>query len=112
MSYGLRMWGADGTLQFDTSTSTYRIIINEVVDSSGWPANYTKVYKVPGCSPDNSVAMVIPLTNIPQDFDVPQNRQLESSMGVGEAYVRNFISGETVGSRSTAIMRFIVMRYK
>ncbi len=111
MSFGMRIWGADEVLQFDTSTFTYKIIINEVVNSTGWPANTTKTYSAPGCTAENSFAVTIPILNS-GDEDTPQNRQLECAMGNGVAYVRNFVQGETVGTYSTSTMRLIVARYK
>lgn len=105
MSHGVRMWGGDGALQFDTGTATWRIVLTVVVSFAG-QGQSTQQFSVPGCTVANAVAMVIPI-GVPQGAD----RQLETEMGDGVAYVRNFIKGFAGTQFSQSTMRLIVMRW-
>ena len=110
MSFGLRMWGADGKLQFDTDTVTWRVALSLVVSFDGSPPT-TRQYSVPGCNPSNSTAFCLPLSNV-VNTDL-RSLQLEAQMGTDIVYVRNFLGGFSGSSTiSWATMRLMVMRWK
>lgn len=104
MSYGVRMWGADGALQFDTGTATWRIVHSQLVSFT--PGKQTQQFVLPGCTPANTVALVLPIA-VPTDSD----RQLETEVGSGIVYVRNFINGYAGEFFSITTMRLLVMRW-
>jgi hypothetical protein len=59
MSYGLRIWGADGALQMDESSFTMRVVLSVLVTFSG--AGPSQSFSVPGCTPNNCIAVVVPI---------------------------------------------------
>ncbi|WP_415260238.1 hypothetical protein [Pseudomonas chlororaphis] len=106
MSYGLRMWGGDGVLQFDTGTATWRIVLSTVVSFAGAPGKSTQQFSVPGCNTSNAVAVVLPIGASAND-----DRQLETEMTDGVVNVRNYINGFSGAMFSHSTMRLIVMRW-
>lgn len=109
MSSGLRIWSANGQLEFDTSTSTYRIVLSVLVSYAG-AGRSTKTFGVPGCTPSNSVCFMLPINN-DNSAELVTNAQLECEMGNGVVSVRNFLPVMPNDSFSQAIMRLIVARW-
>lgn len=58
MSYGARVWDENGNLAMDTTTFTYQVIWQGVIDFSGSIPSYT--LNIPGFNPANCVFMIIP----------------------------------------------------
>ena len=108
MSFGMRIWGAAGALEFDTSTSTYRIVLSVLVSFAGEPRN-TKTFQALGCTPSNAICFLLPINN--DASEGVGNRQLECEMGAEVVYVRNFLAGAPNESLSRATMRLIVARW-
>lgn len=109
MSSGLRIWSSSGVLEFDTGTSTYRVVLSVLVSYAG-EGRSTKTFSVPGCSPSNSVCFMLPINNN-NDDSLATNRQLECEMGNGVVSVRNFLGQRPNDSISQSTMRLIVMRW-
>lgn len=109
MNFGMRTWGADRSLQFDTDSSTYQVVMSEIVsfDKQG---RLTKEFPAPGCSPANTVALVLPIAF--SSAVSTANLQLEAEVGDGIIYVRNFIKGFAGDKLSNATMRLLVMRWR
>ena len=63
MSYGARVWDASGNLTMDTSTFTYQVIWQGVLDFSDTSGNTAKVItlSIPGYNPANCVFEMIPI---------------------------------------------------
>lgn len=108
MSSGLRLWSSNGTLEFDTSTSTYRIVLSVLVSYAGQPRSQ-KQFSVPGCTPSNSICFLLPINN--DTTEVYTNRQLECELGQGIAYVRNYLGPRFEQSFSQSTMRLVVARF-
>lgn len=108
MSSGLRLWSANGALEFDTSISTYRIVLSVLVSYAAG-GERQRTFSVPGCTPSNSICFLLPLNN--DTAQVAANRQLECEMGQEVAYVRNYLATRPSDSFSTAAMRLIVARW-
>ena len=108
MSFGLRIWSSNGNLEFDTGTSTYRIVLSVLVSYSSGP-NGTRTFSVPGCTENNAICFLLPINN--DNSQVLSNRQLECEMGSELVYVRNFLKDRPSDSFSTATMRLVVARY-
>lgn len=109
MSFGLRTWSPSSVLEFDTSTSTYRVVLSVLVSYAG-AGKSTKTYPAPGCTASNSVCFMLPINNN-NDDGLSINRQLECEMGNEVVSVRNFLSPRPNDSISQATMRLIVMRW-
>lgn len=105
MSYGVRMWGADGALQFNTDTATWRIVLSVVVSFAGQEKSPQQFF-VPGCNANNTAALVLPI-----GASSESDRQLETEVSDGVVYVRNFINGYAASMASHSTMRLIVMRW-
>lgn len=105
MSYGVRMWGADGALQFNTDTATWRIVLSAVVSFAG-QGKSTQQFLLPGCNPSNTTAVVLPIGP-----SADSDRQLETEVSDGVIYVRNFINGYAASMVSNSTMRLVVMRW-
>lgn len=62
MSYGARVWDANGNLVMDTNTFTYQVIWQGVIDFSMATTAQAVVYTlpIPGFNPANCVFMIIP----------------------------------------------------
>lgn len=58
MSYGARVWDENGSLAMDTTSFTYQVIWQGVIDFSGNVPSYT--LGIPGFNPANCVFMIIP----------------------------------------------------
>lgn len=108
MSSGLRLWSSNGTLEFDTSFSTYRIVLSVLVSYAGAPRSQ-KEFSVPGCTPSNSICFLLPINN--DTSQVTGNRQLECQIGQEVAYVRNYLASNPSDSYSQATMRLMVARW-
>ena len=106
MSFGMRTWGADGVLQFNTDTATWRIVLSTVVSFASAAEKSTQPFSVPGCNANNAVAIVLPIGAAASD-----DRQLETEMTDGTVYVRNYINGYVGLMFSHSTMRLIVMRW-
>lgn len=109
MSFGMRIWSPSSVLEFDTSTSTYRVVLSVLVSYAG-EGRSTKTFQAPGCTQSNSVCFMLPIDNN-NDLNFTTNRQLECEMGNGVVSVRNFLGQRPNDSISQATMRLIVMRW-
>lgn len=63
-------------------------------------------YAIPGCTPENSVALLIPIGAVGDN-----DRQLEAEIINGVVTVRNFINGYAGIKFSRSNMRLIVLRW-
>lgn len=110
MTYGLQIRSGNGSIEFDTTVSTYRSVLSVLVSFLN-EARGTKTFQVPGCNASNSICFLLPIDNNTSS-DFVTNFQLECEIGDGVAYVRNFLAGWPVNdSYSQATMRLIVMRW-
>lgn len=75
MSYGARVWDENGNLTMDTTTFTYQVIWQGVIDFSGSTPIYT--LNIPGFNPGNCVFMIIPTRA--QDVQSAENDGLGNS---------------------------------
>lgn len=109
MSSGLRIWSSSGVLEFDTSTSTYRVVLSVLVSYAG-EGRSVKTFQVPGSNPSNSACFMLPVNN-DNDYNFSTNRQLECELGNDVVYVRNYLAQRPNDSLSQATMRLIVTRW-
>ncbi|WP_085634101.1 hypothetical protein [Pseudomonas sp. R16(2017)] len=108
MSYGARVWDENGNLIMDTTTFTYQVIWQGVVDFSGTVGTYT--FNIPDFNPANCVFMIIPTRA--QDVQSSETDGLGNSKSypyvttsVGQVVVRfrnPSSSAGTIGSRIVA----------
>jgi len=105
MSYGVRIWGADGALQIDENSFTIRVVLSTLVTFSG-ATKTSQDFAVPGVGPGNGVAIVIPNGA----YDETQT-QFETELLDGVARVYNHTRTYAAGFVSFGTMRLIVMRF-
>ena len=106
MSYGARIWGADGALQVDENSFTMRIVLSTLVTF----ANNTKTsqdFSAPGSDASNSVAIVIP--NGP--YSETSSFQFETEMLSGVARVYNHTRTFAASLSTSGTMRLMVIRF-
>lgn len=106
MSFGIRIWGADSALQMDENSFTMRVVLSTLVT---FP-NTTKAiqsFSVPGCTSDNSVAIVIPNGSYNQSTSF----QFETEMVSGEARVYNYTRTFEASLSASGTMRLMVIRF-
>ncbi|MGH8346723.1 MAG: hypothetical protein ACRES5_09185 [Pseudomonas sp.] len=107
MSYGMRIWGADGALQIDENSFTMRVVYSGLVTGSS--ATTYQTISVPGLTPENGAAFVVPVGT----YNVNLDKQLETEVVVGGVRVYSYIRGREQYSNKTGVtMRLIVIRFK
>jgi hypothetical protein len=92
MSFGMRMWGADGALQMDENSTTGKT---------------SQDFSVPGSDATNSVAIVIPVG----PYDEGIARQFETEMLSGVARVYNHTRTFAASLSTSGTMRLMVIRF-
>lgn len=105
MSYGMRIWGADGALQIDENSFTIRVVLSTLVTFSG-TAKTSQEFAVPGVGPGNGVAIVIPNGTYDQN-----QKQFETELVDGVARVYNHTRTFAASTVASGTMRLIVMRF-
>lgn len=106
MSYGVRIWGQDGSLQVDETTFTMRVEFSALVYfAPGTAGGTAQTFAVPGCNPSNSFALVVPV-------DVYEGTIFEPQMLDG--YVRVWRGHRTAvnGLNGYGTQRVLVVRHK
>lgn len=114
MAYGMRVWGADGALQLDENSFTFRVVLSAVVANSGWTITDSskgfgyKDFAVAGITPSNSSATVLPIGSY-----TDTTTQFETEVLSGVVRIYNYNRGYTAGTWSSTAtsMRLIVMRF-
>ena len=106
MSYGMRIWGADGALQLDENSFTIRIVASFLVTFSG-SSRQVQSFSVPGINTANAIAVLVPIGSY-----VEYALQHESQLVDNAVNVYNYIYGNTaVQNVSTGTMRLMVVRF-
>lgn len=106
MSFGIRVWGADGALQLDENSFTMRVVLSTLVT---FPNN-TKTsqdFAVSGSDATNSIAIVIPVG----PYDESSARQFETEMLSGAARVYNHTRTFAASLSTSGTMRLLVIRF-
>lgn len=113
MSFGMRIWGADGALQMDENSFSMRVVFSEVVASGGFTQSGPssgmgyKQYSVPGVNTSNAIAVVIPIGTYSET-----TTQFETEMLDGAVRVYNYLRGYSgTWMSSVASMRLLVIRF-
>lgn len=105
MSYGIRVWGADGALKLDETSFTIRVALSTLVSFSG-NTKTSQDFSVPGVGPDNGVAIVIPNGTYDQN-----QKQFETELLDGVARIYNHTRTFAASTVASGTMRLIVMRF-
>lgn len=106
MSYGMRVWGADGALQLDENSFTMRIVLSTLVTfATGAKSNQD--FAVPGCDASNAVAIVIPIG----PYDENSARQFETEMLSQVVSVHNHTRTFAASLGTSGTMRLMVIRF-
>ncbi|WDG52507.1 hypothetical protein PUP76_21915 [Pseudomonas chlororaphis] len=105
MAYGLRTYGADGTLQLDENSFTCRVVLSTVVTFAPGPKSFQD-FSVPGCNATNSIAVMIPVGEYSDT-----SMQLESEMRTDVARVYNYCREFEASNTVSNTMRLNVIRF-
>jgi hypothetical protein len=108
MSFGMRIWGADGALQMDENSFTMRVVYSTLVTfPSG--AKATQDFAVPGSTASNSVAISIPIGD--PSATANGRYQFETEMLSGVARVYNYNRGFEASLATPGTQRLLVIRF-
>lgn len=108
MSFGLRTWAANGSLQLDTDSFTYQVIHNQV-----YKLTVGAVINIPisGFSLSNCTAVVVP--TLPPTAQNDQNAMPFEEISEGLVTIRSRHPQEPDATVGSAIQfRLIAMRFK
>ncbi|VVO68625.1 hypothetical protein PS865_01202 [Pseudomonas fluorescens] len=106
MSYGMRIWGADGALQLDENSFTIRVVLSVQVTFALGSSKGTQDFAVPGVGPGNGTAIVVPIGAYSE-----LQMQFETEMLEGVVRVYNYTRTYAASTTSSGTMRLIVMRW-
>lgn len=106
MSYGMRIWGGDGSLQIDENSFTIRIALSILVIFPLGASKSSQDFSVPGVGPGNGSAIVIP-----NGAYSDSQMQFETELLDGVVRVYNYTRTYEASMTSSGTMRLIVMRF-
>lgn len=106
MAYGMRIWGADSSLQVDENSFTIRAALSTLVTFPLKAPKGSQDFAVPGVGPGNGTAFVIPNGSYASD-----QMQFETEMLDGVVRVYNHTRTFAASYTSSGTMRLIVMRW-
>lgn len=108
MSFGMRVWGADGALQLDENSFTMRVVLSQLITLTGIGQTYSE-FSVPGIMPSNGAAIVVPVAA----YNASINTQYETEVINDTVRVYNYVRGYAgrFSSNPGGPMRLIVMRF-
>lgn len=106
MAYGMRIWGADGVLQVDENSFTIRVLFSALVTFALGASKGNQDFSVPGISPGNGTAIVVPIGAYPDS-----QMQFETEVLDGLVRVYNHTRTYAASFTSSGTMRLIVMRW-
>lgn len=113
MSFGLRTWGASGSLELDTDTFTYQVMYSAVINFEGSAPNAVVTVQVPDFDPATCCAVLLPVgapTYTP--WENQRNAMPFVSVASGSVTLRRRHPNETSIENDTRIaVRLLVMRY-
>jgi hypothetical protein len=108
MSYGMRIWGADGALQIDENSFTMRVVLSTTVTIASTSGKVMQAFSVPGCNASNSMAIVIPNGTYSNGLTT----QYETEMVTDAANVYNYNRGFDASLvANVSSMRLLVIRF-
>jgi hypothetical protein len=106
MSFGLKIWDESGNVTLDETSFTMRVVYSAVVKGSN--AKTYQTISVPGLTPTNGTAFVVPIGN----YNTSTDRQLETLVLNDAVRVYSYVRGrEQWSSTTSTAMRLIVIRY-
>ena len=108
MTYGLEIRDENGNITLDPSSFTMRVVYSGVVTGSN--AKTFQTISVPGLTPTNGTAFVVPIGGWTERAD----KQLETEVISGAVRVYSYIRGspyEQYSSTTGSTMRLIVIRF-
>lgn len=111
MSFGMRIWGANGALELDETSFTVRVEYSALIQS-GNPPGRTRYISLPGVSPATHSAVCIPVQEYGTDGQDYKNIQYIPIVGT-DGVVVYFGQPNTNGPIGVLVpQRLLVMRYR
>lgn len=106
MSFGLRTWGAGGTLELDTDSFTYQVMHSQLytITSGG-----SITVPITGFTTDKCVAVMLPLGDV--TFEIAQQAMPYIFQSNGSVRIDSRPAGST-SNGSTISFRLLAMRFR
>lgn len=110
MSFGMRIWGADGALQIDETSFTMRVVYSTLVNFTE-TTQAIRTFSVPGVTAANAVAVCIPVAAY--DNNALLAFQYETELLTDQVKVYNYNRGyaASTASRNSGNQRLLVIRF-
>lgn len=112
MSHGMRVWGADGTLELDETSFTVRIVYSAIVQAGVPAPGRTRYISIPGITPVTHSAVCVPVSAYPTDAQDIRGIQYTPIVGAGGVTVYFGQPNVSNGPIGIAQQRLLVMRYR
>lgn len=81
MSFGMRIWGANGALELDENSFTVRVVYSAVLLSGNYAPSRATFISIPGVTPATHSAVCVPITNYGTDGQDIRNIQYTPVVG-------------------------------
>jgi hypothetical protein len=108
MSFGMRIWGANGTLQLDENSFTVRIVYSAIVSPSG----RSRFISIPEVSASTHSAVCIPVVAYDTTAQFTSAIMFTPIVGTGGVTVYFGSPAAGTGPTGTTPQRLLVMRNK
>lgn len=114
MSYGIRIWGANGALELDETSFSVRVVYSDIVQAGVPAPGRSRTIPISGVSPSTHSAVCIPIGAYPQDPNAQNLNAIQYEPQVYEGGVIVWFGNRTQpsGSVGLAQQRLLVMRYR
>lgn len=113
MSFGMRIWGENGTLQLDENSFTVRVIYSGLVTrAAGGPIS--TFISIPGVSPATHSAVILPIGAYPQDPNAQNAYACQYEPQVNNNGVTVYFNNRLYpnGASGLSTQRLIVMKIR
>lgn len=113
MSYGIRMWGANGALELDETSFTVRVVYSAIVAFTTG-GNRSQTIPIAGVSPSTHSAVCIPTGAYPQDPSAQDLYAIQYEPQVYEGGVIVWFGNRAAPSGTVGLgpQRLLVMKYR
>jgi len=113
MSFGMRIWGANGALELDENSFTVRVVYSALVQRSAGEAR-TRFIPISGVNPSTHSAVCMPVDNYGTDAQDTRNIQYTPIVTSGGVVLYFGQPGAPEGAPMGVLraQRLMVMRYR
>lgn len=114
MSYGIRIWGANGALELDETSFSVRVVYSDIVQSGVPGPGRSRTIAIAGVSPSTHSAVCIPIGAYPQDPNAQNLYAIQYEPQIYEGGVIVWFGNRATPSGTVGLgpQRLLVMRYR